>query len=333
MKYIDYYEILGLERTATEKEIKQAYRKLARKHHPDLHQGNAKTAAEEKFKQINEAYEVLSDPDKRAKYDRLGAAWQSGQEFDPQGAGGSGFHYQNANVSFEDMNGFGFSDFFASIFGQDFARSHNAGPQSRRGHPGESVDAEIALTIEEMINGTEKDLRLSSPNVCAACAGRRFTAQGVCPVCGGLGTTEETKTVKVKIPAGLYPGAALRLKGLGGRGYGDGPAGDLYLHILAAPHPAWQIIDQKDLETDLTIYPEQAALGDKVAVPTPYGAVQVKIHAGVRAGQRLRLKGKGLGPPNAPGNLYLRLIIDLPGTLSPAEQELYRQLHELRQHV
>ena len=329
MKYIDYYETLGLERTATEKEIKQAYRKLARKHHPDLHQGNAKKAAEEKFKQINEAYEVLSDPDKRAKYDRLGANWQSGQDFDPQGAGG--FHYQNANVHFEDMGGFGFSDFFASIFGQDFARGRGAGPPERRSHPGENVDAEISLTIEEMIKGTEKELRLSSPNVCAACAGRRFTPQGVCPSCGGLGTTEESKSIKVKIPAGLYPGSALRLKKLGGRGYGDGPPGDLYLHIQAAPHTAWQITGQKDIETELTLYPEQAALGDKVSVPTPYGPVQVKVHAGAHAGQRLRLKGKGLGPADAPGDLYLRLFIDLPATLSPEEQELYRKIQQLRQ--
>ena len=332
MKFIDYYETLGLDRTATEKEIKQAYRKLARKHHPDLHQGNAKKTAEEKFKLINEAYEVLSDPDKRTKYDRLGANWQSGQDFSPQDSGGFGA-YQNANVHFEDASGFGFSDFFASVFGQDFARSRGAGgPQGRTGHPGESIDADISLTVDELVRGTEKDLRLSTPNICTACAGQRFTTRGVCPACGGLGSIEESKTVKVKIPAGLHPGSALRLKGLGGKGYGAGPAGDLYLRILATPDLNWQVVNQKDLESELTIYPEQAALGDKVSVPTPHGTVQVKIHAGAHTGQRLRLKGKGLGSADAPGDLYLRILIDLPAHLSEEELALYRQINDLHKH-
>lgn len=322
MKYIDYYEVLSVPRTATEKEIKQAYRKLARQHHPDLHQGDAKAAAEDKFKLINEAYEVLGDNEKREKYDKLGMNWQTGQEFDPGPAGG--FHYYG-----EGAEGIDFSDFFASMFGEDLFRKGRA--SGRRSLKGENIEAEITLTVDELIRGAEKDLRLSSPNVCAACEGRRITQHGVCRSCGGLGTTDESKTIKVNIPAGLYPGASIRLKGLGGKGSGGAPDGDLYLHVKADPLARWRLISQADLEGDLSIYPEQAALGDKVSLPTPHGTVLLKIHAGAHTGQRLRLKGKGLkGPDGLQGDLYLKLQIDLPPQLSPAETELYRQIQALR---
>lgn len=321
MKYIDYYEVLGVPRTATETEIKQAYRKLARQHHPDVHQGDAKAAAEEKFKLINEAYEVLGDSEKRAKYDRLGANWKTGQEFDFHEPGG--FHYQSGG------DGFDFSDFFASIFGDDLFRAGRS--NGHRSLRGENIEAEITLTLDELIHGAEKDLRLTSPNVCAACEGRRITQHGVCRSCKGLGITEETKTVKVNIPAGLSPGASIRLKGLGGKGSGGAPDGDLYLHVKAAPHSRWQVVNQSDLEGDLSIYPEQAALGDKVSVPTPYGTVLLKIQPGIHSGQKLRLKGKGLKRPDGTqGDLYLKLQIDLPPQLSPAEIELYRQIQALR---
>lgn len=322
MKYIDYYEVLGVPRTATEKEIKQAYRKLARQHHPDLHQGDAKAAAEDKFKLINEAYEVLGDAEKREKYDKLGMNWQTGQEFDPGPAGG--FHYYGG-----EADGIDFSDFFASMFGDDLFRKGRT--SGRRSLKGENIEAEITLTIDELIHGAEKDLRLSSPNVCAACEGRRITQHGVCRACGGLGITDETKTIKVNIPAGLSPGASIRLKGLGGKGSGGAPDGDLYLHVKVDAHGRWRLVNQADLEGDLSIYPEQAVLGDKLSLPTPYGTVVLKIHAGAHTGQRLRLKGKGLKRPDGQqGDLYLKLQIDLPPQLSPAETELYRQIQALR---
>ena len=208
MKYIDYYEALGVPRTATEKEIKSAYRKLARQHHPDLHQGDAKKAAEEKFKTINEAYEVLSDPEKRKKYDRLGMNWQSGQDFQP-GPDMGGFDFRNVNINGQDLHGF--SDFFASMFGgQDIFGRRGARTERQRGPVrGEDIEAEINLLVEELYNGGEKDIQIQA---------------------GGA-----TKTVKVKIPPRIYPGAVLRLKGLGGSGFGGGGTGDLLLRLNVLP--------------------------------------------------------------------------------------------------
>lgn len=332
MKYIDYYEVLGVPRTASEKEIKQAYRSLARKHHPDLHQGDAaKAAAEEKFKLINEAYEVLGDPDKRTKYDKLGMNWKAGDEINTD-PGMGGFSYQYQDLDDFDLSGFGFSDFFSRIFGQDSARSRqSSGATANVYARGEDIDAQISLTVDELIHGTEKELHLSAPNICAVCHGQRFSRRGICQACGGTGVTDDVKTVKVKVPAGLYPGASLRLKGLGGKGYGNGAAGDLYLHIQAAPSSAWRI-NGSDLETELVIFPDQAAGGDKVPVPTPHGQVQVKLQPGLHAGQRLRLRGKGLpGSDGTQGDLYLKIVIDIPQHLTERERELYRQLRQLRQ--
>lgn len=323
MKYIDYYATLSVPRTASDKEIKQAYRKLARKHHPDLQQADAKPAAEEKIKVINEAYEVLGDADKRKKFDQLGMDWQAGQEFEPTGTGGYSDHTANAR-----MDDVGFSDFFDSVFGQDYGRQ---GRRRRTSYQGEDVNADLQLSVEELIQGAEKELQLRLPNVCAVCKGQRITQQGVCRACGGTGITDETKTFKLKIPATLYPGATMRLKGLGGKGAGGAASGDLYLHIGVVPHPLWRVVNTFDLETDLTIYPEQAVLGDRVPVPTFQSKVQVSVQAGVRSGQKLRLKGKGLRRENGGyGDLYLNITIDIPPKQSPAELELYRQIQALR---
>ena len=332
MQYIDYYQVLGVSKSASEKEIKQAYRQLARQHHPDLHQGDAKTKAEEQFKQINEAYEVLGDPEKRAKYDKLGMNWQAGDEvnFDPSGMGG-GYTYSYQPQDF-DLNGFGFSDFFSQFFGQDFARTHQGSGQQYRSaaYKGEDIDAQISLSVDELIRGVEKELQLAVPNACSTCGGQRFTQRGVCHACGGTGVTEDSKTVKVSIPAGLYPGATLRLKGLGGKGYGDGPPGDLYLHLKAGVTRGWQI-NGSDLETELTVFPEQAVLGDKLQVPTPHGQVQLKLQPGIHNGQKLRLRSKGLPKKDGSrGDLYFKVRIDIPADLSDEETSLYRQLQELR---
>ncbi len=304
MKYIDYYEALGVSRTATEKEIKTAYRKLARQHHPDLHQGDAKKAAEEKFKTINEAYEVLSDPDKRAKYDHLGMNWQAGQDFQP-GPDMGGFNFRNVNINTEDLHGF--SDFFASMFGQDiFGGRRGARAEHSRGPvKGEDIEAQINLLVEELYNGGEKDIQIQT---------------------GGA-----AKTVKVKVPPRIYPGAVLRLKGLGGAGHGGGAAGDLLLQLNALPHPIWRIEDQVDVEADLTIYPEQAVVGDKVSVPTPDGMIQLKIPAGIHNGQKMRLKDKGLKRKNGTlGDMFVRVKIDTPLEQSSEEVELYKKIFDLR---
>ncbi|WP_413778358.1 DnaJ C-terminal domain-containing protein [Anaeroselena agilis] len=331
MKFIDYYEVLKVPRAASEKEIKQAYRKLAREHHPDLHQGDAKAAAEEKFKLINEAYEVLSDAEKRAKYDRLGKNWKAGDEFDFDHAGPGGRTYTYHGPADFDLGGFGFSDFFASIFGEDFAHNRQNSGSGQMSYRGEDIDAEISLTVDELIHGTEKELRLSAPSPCSVCGGQRFSRGGVCRSCAGTGVTEETKKVKVKIPARLHPGASLRLKGLGGKGYGNGPDGDLYLRIKATPSGGWQV-NGSDLETELVIYPDQAVLGDKTQVPTPHGPVQLKLQPGLHSGQRLRIREKGLPKESGFGDLYLRVRIDIPPEQTEAEKELYQKIRDLRQN-
>lgn len=303
MKYVDYYEALGVPKTATEKEIKTAYRKLARQHHPDVHQGDAKKSAEEKFKTINEAYEVLGDAEKREKYDRLGMNWQAGQDFQP-GPDMGGFDFRNVNINGENVNGF--SDFFSSIFGQERYGGRGGRPQRPRGPMrGEDIEADINLLVEELYNGGEKDIQIQS---------------------GGT-----TKTVKVKIPARIYPGAVLRLKGLGGAGRGGGATGDLLLQLKALPHPIWRIQDQVDIEVDLTIYPEQAVVGDKISISIPDGMVQLKIPAGIHNGQKMRLKDKGLKRKNGTlGDIFVRLKIDTPLEQTPEEIELYKKIAELR---
>jgi curved DNA-binding protein len=302
MKYIDYYEVLGVPRTATEKEIKTAYRKLAREHHPDLHQGGAKQAAEEKFKQINEAYEVLSDADKRSKYDRLGMNWQAGQDFQPPPEWG-GFDFRTAGGGQEIH---GFSDFFSTLFGQDVFGRRGARSQRSQGPTrGRDIDAEINLLVEELYNGGEKEIQLQSGS--------------------------DRRSIKVKIPPRIYPGAVLRLKGLGDPGNEGGGTGDLLLHLNAMPHPIWRIVDHVDLEAELTIYPEQAVVGDKVSVATPDGMVQLKIPPGIHNGQKLRLKDKGLKRKNGSlGDMFVRVKVDVPPEQTPEEIELYRKIYELR---
>jgi curved DNA-binding protein len=307
MKFIDYYQTLGVSKAATDKEIKTVYRRLAKEHHPDLHQGDAKKAAEEKFKLISEAYEVLGDPEKRAKYDQLGGSWHNGQDFQPP-PDMSGGRYQH--VDMEDLSDF--SDFFSSLFGQDFSGaprgrtrpSYQHSPFGPREYKGETIEAEISLSIEELMGGTEKEIQIN------------------------IG--DNVRKVKVRIPAKSSPGTILRLKGLGGRGM-DGQAGDLHLHIQASPHSIWRVVDQFDLEGDLTIYPEQAVLGDKVSVPTPDGMIQVKIKAGIHSGQKLRLKDRGFKRKNGTvGDLFIKIRIDLPARQSEAEIELYQKIFDLR---
>ncbi|MCR3922965.1 MAG: DnaJ domain-containing protein [Firmicutes bacterium] len=196
VKFQDYYEVLGIARTATEKEVKTAYRKLARKHHPDLHPGEKQAAAEEKFKQINEAYEVLIDPDKRAKYDRLGENWQAGENFQPR-PDMDGMHFHSANGGAG-----GFSDFFETLFGGGFTNSQrDQGFRQRQTNMrGEDVEAELTLTLEEAFRGGDKTVQLSLPSACEQCGGSGISGSGFCPVCAGRGQVQTTSTLTVKIP-------------------------------------------------------------------------------------------------------------------------------------
>jgi curved DNA-binding protein len=329
VKFQDYYEILGVSKGATEKEIKTAYRKLARKWHPDLHTEKDKAGAEEKFKRINEAYEVLSDAEKRAKYDRLGANWRDGDNFRPppdmegfnfySGAGGQGAG--------------GFSDFFETFFG---GGGNFGGPArgARRGPGrGQDIESDLEITLEEGYRGGEKLLQLAVREVCPACGGDGINNNSFCTRCGGTGVNNGVKTITVKIPPGVREGSRIRLKGQGGEGHNGGPSGDLYLKVRLLPHPVYTV-QGSDLETEVVIRPDQAVLGDRTEVPTLDGPVTMRIPAGTGAGKRLRLKGKGLpGKDGARGDQYVRIKIDIPTSLTSEEEQLYRRLAELRKGV
>jgi DnaJ-class molecular chaperone len=315
----DYYEILGVDRKASDKEIKSAYRKLARKWHPDLHSGKDKEKAEEKIKQINEAYEVLSDKEKREKYDRLGANWRAGEDFYPPPDMGD-FHFYTGT----DTTGSGFSDFFEAIFGGGFGRRARASRQ-RGAVRGQDVEYELELTLEEAYRGGEKTLQVSSKEVCHACAGTGFEGRSFCPRCGGTGVTSSMKNLAVKIPAGVIDGSKIRLKGQGGEGFDGGERGDLYLKVRILPHRTYKILGS-DLEVEITLRPEQAVLGDRVTVPTLDGPVLMRVPAGTRAGRRLRLKGKGLPYRGDRGDQYVLTKIDIPEHITAEEERLYKQL-------
>ena len=298
VKFRDYYEVLGVPRTATAEEIKRAYRQLARKHHPDLQVASERARASERFKEINEANEVLSDPDKRAKYDALGANWKGGMDFTPPPDTGRG-----PSVTTE-WEGFGdFSDFFGSIFGRPSGGRAGAGRAGadragvRMPIPGNDVEGELPLTLDDVLHGGQ----------------RRITVDG--------------RSLDVTIPRGIRDGATLRLAGQGGPGVNGGPAGDVYLRVRLLPHPRYRVVGD-DLEMDLPLWPWQAVLGAEVRVDTPDGPVTLTVPPGTQSGQRLRLRGRGLPRDAARGDLYAIARIVVPTRPSAAEREAYEMLRQ-----
>jgi len=299
MKYKDYYKILGVERSASEDDIKKAYRRLARKFHPDV---SKEKNAEERFKEIGEAYEVLKDKDKRAAYDRLGQHG-AGEEFRPPpgwgeqyARGGGGFQYSNVDLG----------DLFADLFGGGRQRG-----QSTAGFaiPGDDYEATVQLDLEQAYRGTEVALNLDATD---------YDAHGM--------PRRARKTITVRIPKGATDGQKLRVPGKGGPGFNGGPAGSLYLEIHLRPHPLYKVSGH-DLYLDVPIAPWEAALGAQVEVPTLEGTVRLKIAPGAASGQKLRLAGKGLPKPDgSSGDLYAVLQIVNPPALSARERELYEQL-------
>ncbi len=336
MDYKDYYKIMGVDKKATAKEIKAAYRKLARQHHPDVNPGNKE--AEARFKEINEAYEVLGDQEKRKKYDELGAHWKEyeqwqkagggagGQPFDwsrygfagagqPGSRGGGGVHYQTmTEEDLQDLFGGGgespFSSFFHTFFGDQPGAGPGAGGRYRtagRARRGQDFEQPIEITLEEAYSGTTRMFQME----------------------GGSG---KSRRIEARIPAGVQEGSKVRLAGQGGPGMGGGPAGDLYLVVHILPHSTFERKGD-DLHSRLKVPLTTAVLGGEVTVPNLNGKVALKIPAETQNGRVFRLKGKGmprLGEPAQHGDLLAEVSVVLPDKLSDKERKLFEELARLR---
>ena len=323
VKFKDYYEVLGVKRDAGEEDIKKAYRKLARKYHPDVNPGDR--TAEERFKELNEAYEVLSDHEKRNRYDQLGANWKAGADFTPPPG------WENVRVDFGDLGDIfggghgpsGFSDFFETIFGGRRGSRPASGVSMR----GQDVEAEIALTLEEAHHGTLRTISFNATERCTECRGTGVKGGAICPKCRGTRATPRPKSLEVNIPAGVRDGSVIRLAGQGEPGSGNGPSGDLYLHVRVEQHQLFTITGEDDIQIELPISPWEAALGAKVNVPTIEGPVEMTIPTGAQGGQRLRLRGQGLNRRRGGrGDLYAKLKIVVPPKLTERERELLQKL-------
>jgi len=305
MKYKDYYAILGVARDAAQADIKKAYRKLARKYHPDV---SKEPAAEERFKDVGEAYETLRDKDKRAAYDALGRH-RPGQDFRPPPQWAKEFGAQHFGAGgFEDLGGIDLSDLFASL-GGGFARARGGFRGRGMAIPGEDFEVTVHLGLMEAARGTEVTLELAMREIAAD--GRMLRTP---------------RSVRARIPKGVTDGEKLRLRGRGGPGANGGPAGDLYLNIALHPHPLFRPSGH-DLYLEVPVTPWEAALGAHIEIPTLEGRLSLKIPPGSKAGQKLRVAGKGLPRPHAgAGDLYAVLSIAVPGTLSAREKELFEAL-------
>jgi curved DNA-binding protein len=294
MEFKDYYARLGVEKKATQEDIKRAYRKLARKYHPDV---SKESDAEAQFKEVAEAYEALKDPERRAAYDSVGSQRGGEKDFRPPPDWNKGFEFTGSGASGRDH-----SDFFEALFGQDAAgmRGRRAAPQAA----GEDHHAKVQIDLLESFRGGRRTISLQVPT--------RDDAGQV---------SLQTRQLEVNIPKGVRSGQHLRLKGQGGPAHGTGPAGDLYLEISIAPHRLFRL-EGRDIHIDLPVAPWEAALGASVTVPTPDGSVQLTIPAQSSSGRRLRLRGKGL-PGSTPGDLYVALSICLPPAQSDAARAAY----------
>ncbi|WP_105104430.1 DnaJ C-terminal domain-containing protein [Microbulbifer pacificus] len=301
MEYRDYYKILGVERSATQDDIKRSYRKLARKYHPDVSKEND---AEERFKEVNEAYEVLKDPEKRAAYDQLGKSWDSGQEFRPPPNWDQGFEFHGGGYTEADPEAF--SDFFESLFGRGgFRRGgfHGGGRPFRA--RGDNTHARIAIDIEDSYAGSKRQITLKHSEL------------------GGDGRPViKERKLNVTIPKGVMEGQQIRLSGQGEPGLGGGEPGDLYLEIVFNPHPRFNV-EGKTVYLDLPVAPWEAALGGKVTVRTPDGKVNLTLPPNSKNGSKLRLKGRGL-PAKEPGDLYVVLDIVTPPAHTEDELAAYQ---------
>lgn len=303
MDFKDYYKVLGVERAATQDEIKRTYRKLARQYHPDV---NKDAGAEDRFKEIGEAYEVLGDAEKRAAYDNVGQGFEQGQEFRPPPDWDEGFEFSGAHSGAGQNE---YSDFFETLF-------RNAQRQERSAHPHRSQEfhargsdhhARIYMPLRDAFSGSKRNITLKMPQVDDS----------------GHVTVRE-RTLSVNIPKGLEEGKSIRLKGQGAPGIGRMPAGDLYLEVFYEPDETYRLVG-KDVYFDLPVTPWEAALGVEIKAPTPSGSIMLKIPANSFQGREMRIKGRGL-PAKQPGDLYAVLQISLPSAATEEAKDVYREM-------
>jgi curved DNA-binding protein len=302
VEFKDYYKVMGVARDATEAQIKQAYRKLARKYHPDV---SKESDAEARFKEVGEAYEVLRSPEKRAAYDQLGSGPRPGEDFRPPPDWGSGFEFSGAGPGAGEASG-DYSDFFESLFGRA-ADGRAGGGRSRRGFEarGEDHHAKVLLDLDATLAGGARTFTLRVPEIDAE--GRIVAKERV---------------LNVQVPKGILPGQTIRLAGQGGPAHGESKSGDLYIEVEFQPHPLYRI-EGRDLYLELPVAPWEAALGAAVKSPTPTGTVELKIPPGSHAGTQLRLKGRGI-PASPPGDFYVVLQITLPPATDEKAAAAYR---------
>jgi molecular chaperone DnaJ len=369
VQFKDYYQTLGVARGTDEKELRAAYRKLARQHHPDINPGNK--GAEERFKEINEAYEVLSDPDKRKLYDRFGEDWQRyrdagftgdepaarpgatrptpGAGFDPAdfGAWFSGQQTTRQGTTpadgwtFYDVdengdNGGGFSDFFQTLFGgrgRETGRARTTAPPRPRALRGEDVEVPVEVGFDEAFRGATRTIQLQASEACPTCNGTGLVRDTTCPTCDGTGIVRRTRTLEVTIPPGVATGSRIRVAGQGGRGAAGGRNGDVYLRVTVRPDARFER-EGDDLRTEVEVPVATAVLGGEATVVTPTGRVALTIPPETQPGRVFRLRGQGMprlkGPPGQRGDLLARARVLLPTHLSARERELFEELRRLR---
>lgn len=326
MEFQDYYKTLGVERGASAEDIKKAYRRLALQWHPDRHPAGERAAAETTFKRISEAYEVLSDPDKRKRYDEIGAGWAQGQEYRAE-SGGSRMSREEFEQRF---GGSGFSDFFDSLFGDQF----RAGTRRQRHHPrfrvrGADVQAEMTLGVKEAAAGGKRRFSLRGQSACDMCGGIGFVeSEHVCPRCVGVGSRPVERTIDLTIPDNAYDGIVVRLKGLGEPGSEGAGPGDLMITLRIVGDDVFRVTGD-GVEADVPVAPWEAALGSVVTIETPGGPVTVKLAAGTKSGARLRLKEKGIRRADGKrGDFFAVIRHALPATLTARQLELLGELSE-----
>ena len=352
----DYYKLLGVSRTADEKAIQAAFRKQARKHHPDVNPGDK--AAEERFKDVNQAKEVLLNPASRKLYDRYGEDWPryrdagftgdepQGSTFRPTQQPGSGSAGSPGSESWSTLfgdedgvsfrtnasdNGGGFTDFMSSMFGSGRRAERPTARNAKR--RGEDLTVNVTISFDEAYSGTTRRLDIQSPEECPTCHGTGTVRQAPCPTCDGTGVVARTKTVEVKIPAGVDTGSKVRIRGQGGPGFGGGTAGDVFLVVKVTPSDIFER-DGANLKTEIETPLYTAILGGEVVVPTPRGKVALAVPPGSQNGRVFRLKGQGMlggkGEKATAGDLLARIRIMIPTGLSETERELFEQLKSLR---